>query len=82
MTDLTPLLGYVSGVYFISPDLEPRTLLATLAAIHLCDGVLCFLVARYSGRNQTYWTLAGLVFGVWAVLPLLLQRRAPKARGA
>lgn len=81
MADLTSLLGYVSGVYFIAPGLEPWTLLATVAAIHLCDGILCFFVARYGGRSQTYWTLAGLVFGVWGTLPLLLRRPVPGAPG-
>ena len=81
MTDLTSLIGYASGVYFIRPDLETQTLLATVAAIHLCDGILCFFVARYDGRNPAYWTLAGLIFGVWGTLPLLLRPRVAEKRG-
>ncbi|MCY4485858.1 MAG: hypothetical protein OXF11_01935 [Deltaproteobacteria bacterium] len=81
MTELTSLIGYASGVLFIGPGLEPRTMLATVAAIHLCDAILCFFVARYGGRNPTYWTLAGLVFGVWATLPLLLRRRVTETQG-
>lgn len=80
MTDLTSLIGYASGVYLIQSDLEPQTLLATVAAIHLCDGILCFFVARYGGRSPTYWTLAGLIFGVWGTLPLLLRRRVAETR--
>ena len=75
MTDLTELLAYASGIYFIKPDMEPHALLATLAAIHLCDGVLCFVIARHGGRHQAGWTLAGLILGIWGALPLLLQRR-------
>ena len=76
MADLTELLAYVSGVYFIKPDMEPHAFLATLAAIHLCNGILCFVIARHGGRHQAGWALAGLLLGVWGTLPLLLQRRA------
>ena len=75
MADLIELLAYVSGVYFIQPDMEPNAFLATLAAIHVCNGILCFVIARHGGRHQAGWTLAGLLLGVWGVLPLLLQRR-------
>lgn len=79
MADLAELLAYVSGVHFIRPNLEPRALLATLAVIHLCNAVLCLIIARHKGRSQTGWTLAGLVLGVWGALPLVLGRRRPGA---
>ncbi len=73
--DVLGLLAYASGLYFIKPDLGPQVLLATLAFIHLCDGILCLIIARHGGRTQTGWTLAGLILGVWGALPLLLLRR-------
>lgn len=73
--DVVGLLGYASGLYFIKPDLQPQVLLATLAFIHLCDGILCLIIARHGGRTQTGWTLTGLILGVWGALPLLLLRR-------
>ena len=73
--DVIGLLGYASGLYLVKPDLEPQVLLATLASVHLCDGILCLIVARHGGRSQTGWTLAGLILGVWGALPLLLLRR-------
>ena len=79
MADWTTLLGYASGVYFIKPDLDVHALMATVLAVHLCDGVLCLVIARHSGRNRVGWTLAGLVLGAWGALPLLLQGRAPDA---
>ena len=81
MADWITLVGYASGVYFIKPDLDVHALAATVLAVHLCDGVLCLLIARHGGRNRVGWTLAGLVLGVWGTLPLLLQGRAPDARG-
>lgn len=80
MADWITLLGYASGVYFIKPDLDVHALAATVLAVHLCDGVLCLVIARHSGRNRVGWTLAGLVLGVWGTLPLLLQGGAPDAR--
>lgn len=74
MSNLIELLGFASGVYLIKPDLEIHGLVATLAAIHLCDAVLCLVIARQGGRHRIGWPLAGLFLGVWAVLPLLLQR--------
>lgn len=79
MADWITLLGYASGVYFIKPDLDVQALTATVAAVHLCDGVLCLVIAKHSGRNRLGWTLAGLVLGAWGALPLLLQGRAPDA---
>lgn len=79
MADWITLLGYASGVYFIKPDLDVHALAATVLAVHLCDGVLCLVIARHSGRNRVGWTLAGLVLGAWGALPLLLQGRAPDA---
>ena len=79
MADWITLLGYASGVYFIKPDLDVHALMATVLAVHLCDGVLCLVIARHSGRNRVGWTLAGLVLGAWGALPLLLQGRAPDA---
>ncbi|MCY4439954.1 MAG: hypothetical protein OXE53_07075 [Deltaproteobacteria bacterium] len=82
MADLTELLAYVSGIYFIKPDMESHAFLATLAAIHLCNGVLCFVIARHGGRHQAGWALAGLLLGVWGALPLLLLRRRANGTGA
>ena len=72
MIDLVSAIGYLSGIYFIQPHLEPATLIRTASVIHLLDAILCFVIATQSGRNRTTWTLAGLVLGVWAVGTLFL----------
>lgn len=77
METLIELIGYATGVYFIKPNIGTGELVVTLIVIHLCDAVLCLIVARQGGRHQIGWTLAGLLFGVWAALPLLLQRAKP-----
>jgi len=72
MIDLVSAIGYLSGIYFIQPDLDPATLIRTASVIHILDALLCYVIATQSGRNRTIWTLAGLVLGVWAVGILFL----------
>ena len=70
--DLTTILGYLSGLYFIKPDLDSSTLLHTGALVHILDAALCRLIAKQSGRNRKIWTAAGLFLGIWALGILFL----------
>ncbi len=72
MIDLVSAIGYLSGIYFIQPNLDPATLIRTVSVIHILDALLCYVIATQGGRNRTIWTLAGLVLGVWAVGTLFL----------
>lgn len=72
MPDFATIIGYLSGVYLIDPELEAGALAPTLIVIHVLDAILCSIVARHSGRKPGAWALAGLALGVWGVLPLLL----------
>ncbi len=81
--DFQTILGYLSGVYFIKPDLEVSTLLRTAFLIHILDAVLCCLIATHSGRNKTIWTVAGLFLGIWGLGTIFLlpaKRREIKGR--
>lgn len=77
--DFYQLFGYLTGLHFIKPGMEPATLLKTAAMVHLLDAVLCGVVAENSGRRKIPWTIGGLVFGMWALAILFLlpakQRR-------
>lgn len=72
MMDLTSVIGYLSGIYFIRPDIEPSTLIRTAALIHLLDALLCHIIAYYTKRPKALWTLAGMVLGIWALGPLFV----------
>lgn len=65
--DFYTILGYLSGLYFIQPDLDPATLLRTVALVHIIDAALCRLIATQGGRDKKIWTLAGLFMGIWAL---------------
>lgn len=70
--DFYSTLGYLSGLYFIRPDMEPAVLLRTAALIHMLDALLCFLIASHRGRSKTSWAVAGLLLGIWALAALFL----------
>ena len=58
--DFYLLIGYVSGLLFIKPDMEPASLWPTVALVHILDAILCGVVANHSGRNKFLWTVSGL----------------------
>ena len=70
--DFYQVVGYLTGLYLVRPEMEPATLLRTVSLVHVLDAVLCRVVAGHSGRRKIPWTIAGLVFGVWALGILFL----------
>ena len=77
--DLYHLFGYLSGLLFIKPEMDPVTLFRTAALVHILDAILCRVIAGHSGRQKLPWTVAGLFFGIWALGTLfLLPAKKPK----
>jgi hypothetical protein len=66
------LLGYVTGLRIISPDITTATLLRTTIVVHIVDAILCRLFAHNNGYHKNLWTALGMIFGIWAVAVLLL----------
>ncbi len=80
--DWQTLLGYFSLLSFIVPDLEGTVLVRTVLIVHICDAVLCHLIAGHSGRDKGRWTVGGLLLGIWALGVLLfLPKWQPKTGG-
>lgn len=78
---LATALGYLTGLAFVAPPMEFHVLAGTAVALHVCDAIMCRLVARNNGHPKNVWTLLGFIAGVWAVAVLiLLPRRAAGAR--
>jgi len=65
-------LGYFTGLFLITPKMEPMTLLRTAVLVHILDAILCLVIAGHSGRKKIFWTISGLVFGIWALGTLFL----------
>jgi len=57
------ILGYFTGLRFLSPHIEPTVLLRTTVLVHICDGIMCRVFAHNSGYSKKLWTALGLVFG-------------------
>ena len=76
--DYYHLLGYLTGLLLIKPDMEPTTLVRTSALVHLLDGILCGVIAGHSGRAKAPWAAAGLICGIWAlaILFVLPEKKA------
>ena len=70
--DFYQFLGYFSGLFFIKSEMDQTTLVRTAALVHTLDAILCGVIANYSGRNKTAWTIAGLLGGIWALGILFL----------
>lgn len=70
--DFYQFLGYFSGLLFIKSEMDPVSLWRTAALVHLLDAILCCVIANYSGRSKTFWTIAGAMGGIWALGVLFL----------
>lgn len=71
MVTLACVLGTLSGLRFVAPDLEPSVTVATALAMHVTYAVICRVFAAQHGRNGTRWGAAGLVGGVLTLVALL-----------
>ncbi|MFQ5665906.1 MAG: hypothetical protein ACE5I7_05680 [Candidatus Binatia bacterium] len=72
------LLGYFTGLGFLTAHVEPATLLRTALVVNICDGLMCRLFAHNNGYPKNLWTVLGFVFGIWAVAVfIVLPRRHP-----
>jgi len=80
--DFNQFLGYFTGLLLIRPEMDPTSLWRTAALVHLLDAVLCCVIANFSGRRKTVWTLIGAVGGIWAlgVLFLLPAKKSSRVR--
>jgi ABC-type transport system involved in cytochrome c biogenesis permease subunit len=78
MSELKTLLGYLSGLAFLQPDIPLVTLLATMVVVNVCDAIMCRLFAHNNGYPKNLWTVAGFVFGIWAVAALIVMPKREK----
>jgi hypothetical protein len=65
-------LGYFTGLRVLSGDLPFPVLIGTATVVHLLDGLICRLLAHNHGYSKNLWTILGIVFGLWALLALVL----------
>lgn len=79
--DLVTVVGYLTALYWVRPDMDPAHLIPTTLLLHGVNALFCRLVAAQNGRAKMLWTLAGLFMGIWAVAAIfLLPARKGTAR--
>ena len=82
MSWLAWLLGTVSGLRFVAPELRPAMTIVTALAMHVTHAVICRTFALHSGRDGRAWTIAGLLGGVIATTVLLVANEIDAVRSA
>jgi hypothetical protein len=71
-------LGYFTGLRLLDGTIASPSLVATAAAVHLLDGIMCRLFAHNNGLPKNLWTVLGFIFGAWAVAALIFLPRRGK----
>jgi hypothetical protein len=66
------ILGYFTGLRWLSSHIEPSVLVRTVVLIHVCDSVMCWLFAHNSGYSKKLWAVLGFLLGIWAVALLII----------
>ena len=74
MNGLAWILGTLSGLRFVAPDLPADVTVVTAIAMHVTHAVICRFFASQSGRDGTRWALYALAGGVIATSALLVLK--------
>lgn len=72
MTTLAAVLGTLSGLRFVAPQLAPEAMIATSLAMQVTHAVILRFFAAQRGRSGLGWGLAGLLGGIVTLVVLLV----------
>ena len=72
MQTLAIILGGITGLGLVAPELPPTVTVVTGIAIQITYAVLCRVFASQRNRAPLPWAFLGLLTGVFAVFGLLL----------
>lgn len=75
------VVGYLSGLSLIDPNLRGEVLLRTVVVVHILDAIMCRLLAHNNGRQKNLWTVLGLLFGIWTLAVLMVLPKRSTADG-
>jgi hypothetical protein len=77
---LALVMGTLSGLRFVAPELEPSVTIATALAMHVTYAVICRIFATQYGRSPRGWMIGGLAGGAIATVALLVVNERAVAR--
>ncbi len=65
-------LGYLTGLRFVTSEIDLPTLLRTGLVVNICNAIMCRVIAHNNGMPKNPWTAIGLLLGFWAIAGALL----------
>ena len=72
MQTLAIVLGSLTGLRLVAPDLPPQVTIVTAVAMQITYAILARVFASQRNRAQLAWMILGFATGVLAVFALLL----------
>lgn len=72
MVTFACILGTLSGLRFVAPELDAPVTIATSVAMHVTYAGICRFFAAQQGRSGTAWGVAGLFGGTVTLVALLV----------
>ncbi len=76
MQTLATVVGFASGFALMGYHQTPVELLATSLMVDASLAPLTVVIATRHGRPAGLWMVLGFVFGMWALVAILLLSRA------
>ncbi|MBM4245990.1 MAG: hypothetical protein FJ148_19685 [Deltaproteobacteria bacterium] len=73
------ILGTLSGLRFVAPDLPADVTVVTAIAMHITHAVICRYFASQSGRDGTRWALYAMLGGLVTTAALLVLKELDPA---
>ncbi len=75
------ILGVVSGLHFVAPDLKPDVTIATAVAMQITYAIVCRIFAAQRSRPPGPWLIAGFFGGIVVFVALLIAGESQTAEG-
>lgn len=72
MQEFSDILGIISGLRFVAPDLPPTSVIRTAITMQITYAVICRIFAAQRSRATLPWLVAGLFGGVVSFIALLI----------
>lgn len=72
MEGVANILGIVSGLRFVAPDLPPMSVIKTAIVMQITYAVVCRIFAAQRSRATLPWLIAGFFGGVVSFIVLLV----------
>lgn len=81
MESLAQIIGLVSGLRVVHPEMSASLVVMTGFAMLITLSIVCRIFASSSGRDASRWALGGFFGGIFALALLLILTEQSADRG-